>query len=67
MENAVLDDRHHWLVDKLVESFKLDDRALAENFVKETATYDAISVFFESSGPPKLIFLYQVRVCDANA
>jgi len=36
MENeaGVLDDRHHWLVDKLVETFRLQDRALAENFVK---------------------------------
>ena len=31
---GVLDDRHHRLVDKLVETFKLQDRALAENFVK---------------------------------
>lgn len=61
MENGVLDDRHHWLVDKLVESFKINDRAVVENFIKESTTYDEITSFFEPGGPPKLIFLYQVR------
>ena len=46
MENGsgFLDDRHHWLVDKLVETFKLKDRALAENFIKYVINLPALII-----------------------
>ncbi|PNH08753.1 Dynein gamma chain, flagellar outer arm [Tetrabaena socialis] len=53
-----LDGRHRFLVGKLAEAF-----GLADNVIEKTLTQDkqVVNSFFTPTGPPSLIFVFQVK------